>query len=122
MDQTERTAEQVDPRSDDRRPDPVVVEHERFDQVVGMAPMVRRVDDAAAARRGFDWLEVLADAFDLAQDRIERVLQRAIDGVSLRRLELVEVGFDPLTCGATAFAVAALQVPRDLFSVRARHG
>ena len=33
----------------------------------------------------------------------------------LRRLELVEVGFDPLACGSTALAVAALQIPRDLF-------
>ena len=115
MDQAERAAEQIDSRGDDRRPDAVVVEHQRLDQVVGVAPVVRGIDDAPAARRGFDRLEVLADALDLAQDRIEGMFERAIDGVSLRRLELVEVGFDPLARGSTALAMAALQVPRDLF-------
>ena len=58
---------------------------------------------------------MLADALHLAKDRIQRVFERTVDGDALRRLELVEVGFDPLACGSTALAVAALQIPRDLF-------
>ena len=44
--QAERAAEQVDAGGDERRPDAVVVEHERLDEVVGVALVVRRVDDA----------------------------------------------------------------------------
>ena len=46
MQQAERTAEQVDARGDERRPDAVVVEHQRLDQIVGVALVIRRVDDA----------------------------------------------------------------------------
>ena len=37
VDQAERAAEQVDAGGDQRRPDAVVVEHERLDQIVGVA-------------------------------------------------------------------------------------
>ena len=47
VEQAERPAEQVDAGGDDRRPDAVVVEHQRLDQVVEMALVVRDVDDAA---------------------------------------------------------------------------
>ena len=69
VDQTERTAEQVDAGGDERRPDAVVVEHERLDQVVGVALVVRRVDDAVRADRGRDVVQVLVLALDLAEDR-----------------------------------------------------
>src|SRR4030095_8761542 len=75
----------------------------------------RRINDPPAARGGLDGLEMLTNAFDLAQDRVERVLERAIDGVSLCGLELVEVGFDSLARVSAALTVAALQVPCDLF-------
>ena len=74
MDQAERAAKQIDSGRNNRWPDTVVVEHERFDQVVGVTAVVRSVNDTATARRGFDSLEVLADAFHLAKDRIQRVL------------------------------------------------
>ena len=42
MDQAERAAKQIDSGRDDRWPDAVVVEHERFDQIVGVTAVVRR--------------------------------------------------------------------------------
>ena len=60
MEQAERPAEQVDPGGDERRAHAVVVEHERFDEIVGVALVVRRVDDAMRARRVQDVVEVLA--------------------------------------------------------------
>ncbi len=48
--QAERTAEQVDAGGDERRPDAVVVEHQRLDEIVGVALVVRGVDDAVRAR------------------------------------------------------------------------
>ena len=112
MQQPERAAEQIDAGGDDRRPDAVVVEHQRLDQVVGVTPVIGRVDDAARARGGLDDLDVLADAFDLAENRIERMLQRAVDRIPLRRPQLVEIAVDPLARRAPA--VAALQIARDL--------
>ena len=35
------------------------------------------------------------DALDLAEDRIERMLQRAVDRIPLRRPQLVEIPMDP---------------------------
>ena len=45
VEEAEGTAEQVDAGRDERRTDAVVVEHQRFDQVVGMALVIRRVND-----------------------------------------------------------------------------
>ena len=78
LDQAERPAEQIDPGGDQRRPDAVVVEHERLHQVVDVAPVVRDVDDAVLALGGRHLRQVLADALDLAENRVERVLQRAV--------------------------------------------
>ena len=50
VDQAERAAEQVDAGGDERRPDAVVVEHERLDEIVDVALVVGGVDDAVAAR------------------------------------------------------------------------
>ena len=116
VDQPERPAEQVDARGDDRRPDAVVVEHERLDQVVEMALVVRDVDDAAGAGRLLRDPDVLVDALDLAQDRIERMLQRAIDRIALRRPQLVEVGVDALARLELGLPVTAAQVPRDVLT------
>ena len=49
MDQSERSAEQVDARGDERRPHARVVEHDGLDEVVDVALVVRRVDDARRA-------------------------------------------------------------------------
>ena len=49
VEQSERAAEQVDAGGEERRPDAVVVEHERLDQIVQVALVVRDVDDAAVA-------------------------------------------------------------------------
>ena len=51
VDQAERSAEQVDAGGDQRRTDAVVVEDERLDQIVGVALVIRRVDDAVRAHR-----------------------------------------------------------------------
>ena len=91
VNQSERPAEQVDARRDDRRPDPRVVQDQRLDQIVDVAAMVRRVDDAALLDRVDRELLMLADAFDLSQDRIERIFERPIQLVALRRLQLIEV-------------------------------
>ncbi len=96
VDQAERAAEQVDAGDDQRRPDAVVVEHQRLDQVVAVALVVRRVDDAVAADRVGDVVQVLVLALDLAQNRVERVLQRAVELVPLRGPQLFEVGADLL--------------------------
>ncbi len=92
VDQAERTAEQVDAGGDERRPDAVVVEHQRLDQIIGMAAMIRGVDDAVRADRGGDVMQVLVLALDLAEDRIQRMLQRPVELMPLRRAELVEEG------------------------------
>ena len=94
VDQAERSAEQVDAGGDERRTDAVVVEHERLDQIVGVALVIRRVDDAVRAHGADDVLQVLVLAFDLPEDRIQRMLQRAVELVALRRPQLVEVGVD----------------------------
>ena len=77
--------------------------------------MIGDVDDPAAARRLLRDLDVLFDPFDLAEDRIERVFQRAIDRIPLRRPQLVEVGVDPLPRLELGLPVAAAQVPGDFF-------
>ncbi len=96
VDQTERPAEQIDAGRDQRRSDAVVVEHERLDQVIGMALVVRRVDDAMRAHGADDVRQVLVLALDLAQDWIQRMLERAVELVPLRRAQLVEVSVDLL--------------------------
>ena len=102
VNQPERTAEQVDARGDERRADAVVVEDQRLDQVVGVALVVRRVDDAVArASARDDVVQVLVLALDLSENRIERMLQRAINRMPLRRPQLVEIAVDALA-GARA--------------------
>ena len=111
MQQAERAAEEIDARGDDRRADAVVVEHERFGQVIGVTPVIGRVDDASRARGGLDDVDVLAEPFDLAEDWIERMLERAVDRVPLCRPELFEVGVNALARGAPAVPI---QVARDV--------
>ena len=114
VDQAERPAEQVDAGGDDRRPHAVVVEHERLDEIVGVALVVRRVDDAARARGRLDDLEVLDPPLDLPQNRIQRMLQRAVERIPLRRPQLFEIGEDPLA--AVRSAVRAAQIAGDVLA------
>ena len=110
VDQAERSAEQVDAGGDDRRADAVLVEHQRADEIVDVALVVRCVDHAAGARGCLDDVEVLAQALDLPQNRIQRMLQRPVDRIALRGPQLIEVALDALACVRAAFAVAALEV------------
>ena len=117
MEQAERAAEQIDPSGDERRPHAVVVEHERFDEIVGVALVVRRVDDAMAARRVQDVMQVLGLALDLPENGIERVLQRAVNRIPLRRPQLVEIGVDALARLIAVFPVVAAEVPEHLLAL-----
>src|SRR5947207_2356197 len=59
-----------------------------------MAPVIRRVDDAVLPCRVERVAHLLGDFFDFAQDRIHRVLQRAIHVVPLRGAKLFEIAVD----------------------------
>ena len=52
VNQAERAAEQVGAGGDERRPDAVVVERERLDEVVDVALVVRRVNETVAGLDG----------------------------------------------------------------------
>ena len=106
VEQAERAAEQVDARRDERRADAVVVEHQRLDQVVGVALVIRRVDDPMRADGGHDVVQVLVPAFDFPQDRVERMLKRAVERITLGGAQLVEVGADALASARAALAVS----------------
>ena len=114
VNQAERTAEEIDAGGDDRRPHAVVVEDDRLDEIVGVAFVVRRVDDPPGARRRLDDVEMLDAAIDLPQNRVERVLERAVKRIPLRRLELFEVREHPLA--AIGAAVRALKVSHDVLA------
>ena len=117
VNQSERPAEQVDAGRDERRTDAVVVEDQRLDQVVGMALVVRRVDDAVIADGAEHVVQILVLALDLPQNGIERVLQRSIDRVPLGRAQLVEVAVDALARSLVSpGAVCPAEVLDDLFA------
>src|SRR5207249_3448046 len=78
VNETERTTEQVDAGGNQRGANPVVVEDQRLDQIVGVTAMIGRVDDPVAARGVDDVMEIFVLAFDLAQNRVQRMLKRAI--------------------------------------------
>jgi hypothetical protein len=115
VDQPERSAEQVDARGNNRRPDAGIVEDQRLDEIVDVAAVVRRVDDAPLLRGVDGQLLVLADALDLAQDGVERVLEGAIQLVALRGLQLLEIGHHARARGVARQAMAALEKTDDVF-------
>jgi hypothetical protein len=114
--QTHRSVEQVDAGGDDRRAHPVVVEHQQLDQIVDVTLVIRNVDDTVRRGGRLRQLDVFRMSTDLAQDRIERVLQDAIHRVSLGGLELFQVGGDALVGLFGGQPRAAAQVTRHLFS------
>ena len=117
MEQAERAAEQVDPRGDERRAHPVVVEHERLDQIVGVALVVRRVDDSMLAHRVQDVVEILGLALDLPENGIERMLQRAIDRITLSGPQLLEIRVDALARLVAVLPVVAAEVAEHLLAL-----
>ena len=94
VDEAERAAKEVDARCDNRRPYAVVVEDERLHQIVGVALVVRRVDDASRASGVLDDLKVFDAPFDFPENRIQRMLERAVERIALRCPELFEIGGD----------------------------
>ena len=121
VNETERPAEQVDAGRDDRRPDAGVVEHQRFDQIVGVALVIGRVDDAVLPGRVNRVGDVLADAFNLAKNRVERILERAIQLVALGRPQFFEIRDDAFAGGVAGESVTAREIRRDFF-VRQNRG
>ncbi len=73
--------------------------------------MIRPARVASCAIR-----DAFVDALDLAENRIERVLERAVDRIPLRGAKLVEIRVDPLACLELGLAVAAAQVPRYILA------
>ncbi len=116
VNQPKRPAEQVDAGGNDRRTDPRIIEHERLDEVIDVAAVIGRVDDPALLRGIDGELLAFADALDLSQDWIERVLERAIQLVTLRRLQLVEVLQHARARGIAGQAVTALEKPGDVLT------
>jgi hypothetical protein len=80
-----RAAKKIDARRQQRGPDATVVEHERLDEVIEMALVIRDVHHLAAGRGGLGLLDVLRHPAHFSQDGIERMLQRAIETIPLRR-------------------------------------
>ena len=116
VEQPERAAEEVDPGREQRRPDPVVVEDDRLDQVVEMALVVRDVHDPPAPG-GLDGVfDMFGDAANLSQDGIERMLECAVEAVPLRRTQLLEVLLDSLPRVRFGRALDAAEVPRDVIA------
>ena len=96
----------------------MIVEHQRLDQIVEMALVIRDVDDAAGAGGSRRVLDALGDAADLAENRVQRMLQGAIEPVALFGAELVEIAGDLLPrvfFGAVRHAAEELRhiVPRE---------
>ena len=94
----------------------MVVEHEQLDQIVDVTLVIRGVDDAVRPGRRLRELDKLRVPRDLPQDRIQRVLQGAIHGVSLGRPELFEIGRDALVGLVRGQTRTTAQVARHLFA------
>ena len=120
VDQAHGPAEQIDARSDDGRPDAVVVEDQRLQEVIEMRLVVRDVDDAAVRGRLLRDVDVLLDPVDLAEYRVEGVLEGAVNGVTLCRAQLVEIRMNALAGLELRLPMAATQVPCDI--VARQHG
>ena len=69
-----------------------------------------------SARCGDDVMQVFVFALDFSEDWIQRMLERAIEAVSLRRPELVKIRKNPVASLLVAFAVAPAEVFDHLFT------
>ena len=112
--QAERTAKKVDAGGNQRRANAVVVEHERLDEVIGVALVIRGVHHTVAGRRGNGVVQILVLALDFPEDGVERMLERSIQLVPLRRPQFVEIGDDTFPHLVAALAIAPPQVLDDL--------
>ena len=122
VEQAQRTAEQVDAGGHDRRSNPVLVERQRFDQVIDVAAMVGRVQHPARGRGLLRDLDPFGEPFDLAENRVERVLQRPVDRVALGRPQLLQVPADAIPHLKPGLAMAAVQVADDVVAREHRLG
>jgi hypothetical protein len=75
-----------------------------------MALVIRGVDDAVGADGVGDVVQVFVLALDLPQDRIQRMLERAVELVALRRAQLVEISVDLLARLGATFPLAPAEV------------
>src|SRR5262249_35592931 len=117
VNEAQRPAKEVDARRDQRRTHTRVVEHNGLDQVIEVAFVVRRVDNAVAARRRERVVLVLRDLVHLSENRINGMLQRAVHPVALRRAKLAQVRLDAFACVRfVLLAVSAAQVLDDFFT------
>jgi hypothetical protein len=91
-----------------------IIQDQRLDQVVDVAAMIRPVDDAALRDRLDRQLLMFADPLDLAQDRIERILERPIQLVALRRLQFVQILQHARARRVALDAMAALEETSDV--------
>ena len=112
--QAKRPAEEIDAGRDNRRTHAVLVEHEQLDEIVRMALMVRCVDHAAGFGGSVRGVYVLSHAFDLAEDWVEGVLQRAVNRVALRGAQFFEIALDAHACVRSALTMTAIDVPSDV--------
>ena len=61
-------------------------------------------------------VDVFVDAFDFAKDWIERVFQRPVNRIALRRPQFIEIRVDAFACFEFRLPMAAAQVPRHIIS------
>ncbi len=85
-----------------------------------MRLVVRNVDDAAVGGGLLRDVDVFLDPFDLAEYRVERVLERAVNRVTLGRAQLVEIRMNAFAGLEFRLPMAATQVPCDI--VARQHG
>ena len=116
VDQPERSAEQVDAGGDDRRPDAGIVEHQRLDEIVDVAAVVRRVDDASLLGRvDRELLRSRRRARSCAGS--DRADTRARDRARSAAWSAALRDTSSRACARPSLrqAVAALEKPRDVF-------
>ena len=75
--------------------------------------MIRRVDDPSLGCGGLSVVDALGDVRDLPQDRVERMLQCAVERIALGGAEFFDVGVNPFACFQVVLAVAAPQISGD---------
>src|SRR5258708_39128774 len=79
-----------------------------------MALVIRRVDDPVSAHGGHHMMQLLVLALDFAQNWIQRMLQRPVNRIALRRPQLVQIRVNPLASPVAPLAVPAPEVLDDL--------